>query len=72
MFKVTVQNYDNASAVRQQVVSVDSLPEAEILALKVVTKHYKTDNLILVHRGDLIYDVYEIFEPVGQVFIKTL
>lgn len=71
MFKVMLQQYNNASAIRQQHVCVDSLPEAEIMALKLASKHYKTENLILVHRGDLIYDVYEVFEPVGQVLIKT-
>ena len=72
MFKVILKQNDQGENTRQQVICVDSLPEAEVLARKVAIKHYKTSNLILVHRGDLIYDVYEIFEPVGQVYIKTM
>lgn len=72
MFKVAIQAQSKRPVSTIQVVCVDSLPEAELMALKLAGKYYKCNNLMLVHRANLLYDIYEIFEPVGQVQITTM
>lgn len=52
-------------------VNSDSLYEAEHLALQIVSKHFSDKKIMLVHKDNLIYDIFEITEPIGQVAIKV-
>lgn len=70
MFKITIQKVDSAKLSRLQLISTDSLFEAEQVALKIVAKYFNNTDVMLVHRGNLEYDIYEIFEPIGSVIIK--
>lgn len=72
MFKVGLQKKGQGKAAAVCTLSVDSLPEAELLALKFARTMFKGIDIMLVHKGDLEYDVYETFEPIGRVGIKTL
>jgi len=72
MFSVEIQATSKQPVSTKQTVLVDTLPECEILALKLAAKYYKSNNLMLVHRDNLLYDIYEVFEPVGQLQIKTM
>ena len=72
MFKVIIHNPDQKKQFTLHTTAVDSLPEAEIMALGLVRKQYRNDHLMLVHKGELVYEIYEIFEPIGSVQIKTM
>jgi len=72
VFSIALQTSEKPVFFRVQTVSVDSLPEAEILALKAARKHFMSKQVMIVHRGNLIYDIYEIFEPIGRIKIKTM
>lgn len=71
MFKVAFRIGAEKSLYGTQIVCVDSLPEAEIMALDVVDKHFQGRNLFLVHKGDLVYEIYEIGALIGEVMIST-
>jgi hypothetical protein len=71
VFKVAFRIGAEKSLWGTQIVCVDSLPEAEIMALKVVDKHFQSKALLLVHKGDLVYDVFEIGALIGEVLIST-
>ena len=72
MFSVALLTREKQSFAKLQQVCVDSLPEAEILALKLACKYYRTNAIMIVHRGNLEYDIYETFAPIGSIRIKTL
>jgi len=72
LFSIALQTDAAKSFIRLQTVCVDTLPEAEIMALRVASKHFSSKQVMIVHRGNLIYDIYEIAEPIGQVQIKTM
>lgn len=71
MFQVAVKSEDKKHRLRVQKVSVERLPEAEKAALKLASKVFNGTDIILVHIGDLEYEVHELFEPIGQVKITT-
>lgn len=72
MFRVALQESLDRPLYFQQVVVVDSLYEAELMALKLATQRFNNANLVIVHRGNLVYDIYEVAEPVGRVQIKSV
>jgi len=72
VFSIALQVDKAKPFIKLQTVSVDSLPEAEILALEAACKHFESKRVMLVHRGNLTYDIYEIFDPIGRVRIKTM
>jgi len=71
MFKVAFRKFANKAVFGTQFVCVDSLPEAEIMAVKIVDKHIQGKALLLVHKGDLVYDIYAVDKPIGEVLIST-
>lgn len=71
MFKVAVQKVGGEPLSFQQVVCVDSLYEAEIMALRLASNHFEGRSIMLVHTGGLIYDIFEVGEPIGQVRIRS-
>jgi len=71
MFKVAFRKFANRSIWGTQLVCVDSLPEAEIMALRVADKHIQGKKLLLLHKGDLVYDVYAVDKPIGEIAIST-
>jgi len=72
MFKVDVQSDTNKARIFTQVVCADTLYEAELLALSLVSRHNPDKQIMLVHRGNLIYEIYEIINPIGRVRIKVM
>jgi hypothetical protein len=71
MFKVAFRKCVGRSLWGTQLVCVDSLPEAEIMAVKILGKHIQGKKLMLLHKGDLLYDVYAVDKPIGEVAIST-
>ena len=71
MFKVAFRKCVDRSLWGTQIVCVDSLPEAEIMAVKILDKHIQGKKLLLVHKGDLVYDVFAVDKPIGEVLIST-
>ena len=71
MFKVAVQKSGFVQAAAIHNVCVDSLYEVELMALELARRHFETQNVMLVHVGGLIYEIYEVSEPIGIVKIKS-
>ena len=71
MFNIAVQPSTETRTPTFQVVYVDSLGEAELMGLALARRRFGDTPIMLVHRGDLEYDVYEISEPIGSVVIMT-
>ena len=55
-----------------QLVSADTLHEAEQAAMALASEHFEGVSVVLVHIGALVYNVYEIEEPIAQVQISTM
>jgi len=72
MFKVAIQKVFDKPLYFQQVVVVDSLCEAELMALKLAAKQFNTITVMLVHTGNLFYDIYQVGEPIGRIQIKSV
>lgn len=72
MFRVAVQEPGKEALFSVHTVSVNSLYEAERIAVELAQKQYPDMSVMLVHRGGLVYDIYEIAEPIGQVQIQGL
>ena len=71
MFKVVIKHNNTNCIHLQKFVSVDSLPEVELMALDLARKHFHANNLILVYVDNLMYDIYEVGEPIGKLTVKT-
>jgi hypothetical protein len=71
MFKVAFRKCVGRSLWGTQLVCVDSLPEAEIMVVKIMAKHIQGKKLMLLHKGDLVYDVYAVDKPVAEIAITT-
>jgi hypothetical protein len=71
MFKVSFRKCVNPSVWGTQIVCVDSLPEAETMAVKILYKHIQGKKLLLVHKSDLVYDVFAVDKPIGEIAIST-
>lgn len=72
MFQVALQRLGREQGVFQQSVSADSLHEAEQAATALASEHFEGVSVVLVHIGALVYNVYEVEEPIAQVLIKTI
>lgn len=72
MFKVLLQKQIDKPCYITQVVVVETLTEAEFMALKLAIQHFKTNSLVLVYRDNLSYDIFEVGEPIGQVQIESM
>jgi hypothetical protein len=72
MFKVLINKQLDQPCYFTQVVVVETLAEAELMALKLAIQHFKTNSLVLVYRDNLSYDVFEVGEPIGQIQIKSV
>jgi hypothetical protein len=55
-----------------QLVSADSLQEAEQAAMELASEHFEGKSVVLVHIGALVYNVYIVEEPIAQVQISTI
>ncbi len=71
MFNIAVQPNNDTRNPAFQIVYADSLHEAEIMAVSLASRRFGNAPVMLVHRGDLVYDIYEIAEPIGSVVIRT-
>lgn len=71
MFNIILQKSGKSGACSTQPVCLDTLYEAELMALELATKHFKDKQVMLVHRSNLLYDIYEIDKPIGSIQIRT-
>lgn len=72
MFHIALQKPGKGCGLFQQAVSADSLGEAEQAAMELASEHFEGVSVVLVHIGALVYNVYEVDEPIAQVLIKTI
>ena len=69
MFIVHLKKSVDKSIQAIHTVCVDTLYEAEIMAQKTASKYFGGGQVVLVHRGELEYDVYKVTKPVGCIRI---
>jgi len=72
MFNIKLVDIGGDSQVTEFNTSVDTLPEAELLAGAECGKHIGRHDVSLTHQHDLIYDVISDEQFVGMCVIKTL
>ena len=72
MFHVLMQKRGKVQGCFQEAVSADSLHEAEQAALQLLSEHFPGREIVLVHIGALVYEAYEVTEPIAQVSINTI
>lgn len=72
MFTVMLQKPGSGCGCFNQLVSADTLGEAELAAMELASEHFEGVSVMLVHIGALVYNVYEIEEPIAQVQISTI
>lgn len=71
MYHVVMQKTGHTNAFCQLMVSGESLHEAEQAALVFASEHFKGKRIVLVHVGNLMYDVFEVRHRVAKLHIKT-
>lgn len=74
MFGISIRKLSNTTKhgfFVTRTVEVDTLPEAERLATLLASDKFPDTPIVLVHKGDLEYEIFEVSEPVGIVKIKT-
>ncbi|GAJ09075.1 unnamed protein product [marine sediment metagenome] len=72
MFRIELIDIGGDGLVMGFDTSVDTLTEAEVIAVGEISGHVGTNEVKLYHSGDLIYDVFARGENVGSVAIKVL
>ncbi|KKN09379.1 hypothetical protein LCGC14_1047300 [marine sediment metagenome] len=70
MFNIKVSYGSGNSFNVRQLVVADCLPEAEESALAVLTRLFPDIEFVLVHNGDLSYNMYRVDEPMAVVNIS--
>jgi len=72
MFKIDIQHITRPYIHIMFNVCVDTLCEAELMAVSMIMKHFTSYNIELVYDKDLEYKIYDSCEYVGDVTIKML
>lgn len=70
MFKILIKPDIERNFAFGQVCCCDTLIQAEQYALGMLRKQFADSNVLMVHREDLVYDVYDIGDPVAELQIK--
>lgn len=71
MFRVQLEKCGQGASFFQLTVSADTLDEAESAARNFVSQHLGGVPVVLVHVGDLTYEVYELTSPLARIKIRT-
>lgn len=72
MWQIRLLNIDNDGLEVICTTPVDTLPEAEIIAVQAIQNHLGIQSIEIDSRGNLLYDVWHGINNVGVVAIKTL
>lgn len=72
MFKVKIRSDSIPRSYTERNFFVSSLSEAELKAFDLVKEHFQTDSIVVVHRAELVYDIYQVVKRMGQVKIISI
>lgn len=70
MFNVAIKRVDDRMVRQVCKVSCDTLVEAERIVINLLQAQYDSRSIVLVHKGDLVYHVYDHSGFLGIVGIR--
>jgi len=70
MFNVAIKRVDDRQARQICKVSCDTLTEAERFVIGLLQVQYDSRSIVLIHKGDLVYHVYDYSGFLGVVEIR--
>ncbi len=71
MFNAKVTYGSGNSFAIQTPIMADRLPEAESAVTAMLGRVFPDIQFVMVHEGDLMYNVYQVYEPLATVQIET-
>lgn len=72
MFKIELVDIDGNGLIVDFNTDVDTLAEAEVIAMGEITKHLGANDIYLYHNVDLIYSVIRDEAEIGVVSIRSV
>ena len=72
MYQVDLQTSIDPIIYSRRMICCETLVEAEVIALKLAIKRFGVGRLVMVHRGDLSYDIFEVTKPIARLRIKSV
>lgn len=72
MWQIDLVDIDGNGLIVGFKTNVDTLDEAELIAVTEIRKHLQDEQIELAYEDDLVYEVWRQDESIGCVHIKTL
>ena len=72
MFNIIVHPLDNKSYQVTQRCNADTLSDTEGFIKSIIDRLYPDKAYIIIYRGDLTYEIYEVNEPMAIVEIRSI
>jgi len=70
MFNIAIKRFDDRLARQIFRISADTLYETERYLINVLQQQYNSRSIVLIHKGDLVYHVYDHSGFLGVVEIR--
>jgi len=70
MFNVAIKRFDDRLARQIFRISADTLTETERYVIRVLQQQHDSRSIVLIHKGDLVYHVYDNDGFLGVVEIR--